>query len=680
MFEAIAHLPGNLRPWIQKSLWVLLLGLLPSTGVTQRVTVDLAEGWTFRASGTTSSWPATVPGSIHNDLLLNGLIQDPFYGTHALELGWVDSTDWIYERMVTWPEGMPADAPAWLVFEGLDTWAEIWLDERQMAETDNMFRCWRVPIPDSLRRRPFSLRVAFRSAIREGAARAREVPFSYPADSDPYPGKPSVFTRKAPFQFGWDIAPSMPGCGIWRPVRLEVRTGPVLEDGWVETVALEPDSASVVLHGSLTGAKGSTHHLSWRIGDWSGSTRLEATDSLTPFSLPLRLPHPRLWWPAGVGDPFLYPVEVRISSPAGEDRLAWKTGIRTVRLERLPDPWGTSFRFVVNGQPLFLAGANWVPADMFPGRVTQEKYRHLLGLAAEAGMNMLRVWGGGIYEHDLFYQLADSLGLLIWQDFMFAGTMYPGHEPFLQNVAAEAEDQVRRLRGHPSVALWCGNNEIEVAWKNWGWPDRYHYTPDIRLRMEADYRTLFLELLPGIIARQHPGTDYLPSSPVSNWGTREELDHGNNHFWGVWHGEMPLDSLRTRIPRFMTEYGMPSWPVWESLLRCTAPDDLFPGRVAVLFRLRSYKGPGLFERYLTRESLDGGTDLRTWIAAGHEVQRRALETAIRAHLADRPRCAGTLLWQFNEPWPGATWSIVDYYGHPKPAWRTVKDLYRSAYR
>lgn len=656
--------------------WTITLAcLLPASGNAQSIRLDVSDGWTLSHPGDDTVIPAGIPGAIHHDLLQAGLIPDPYLEDHALHLGWVDSTVWVYRRRIPFPRELAALSHVDLVFEGLDTRADVYIGEQLVLSADNMFRSWRIPLAAFRHMDSLEVAVHIHPAILHGAERVREVPWTYPADSDPYAGKPSVFLRKAPYQFGWDFAPSMPGGGIWRPVRLEAWAGIHIHDLWVETLEVNESGAVVNIHLGWHAEREDSLSLIWQLGHWGGIIPIRSRAGENQVTIPARLEGARSWWPRGEGEQILYPLEAILQKGQAMDWRRTRVGLRTVHLDRSADDWGTAFQFRVNGKPVFCQGANWVPADMFPGRVGTQTYEHLLGLAAEAGMNMLRVWGGGIYEHPRFYELADSLGIMIWQDFMFAGTMYPGDSAFMENVRAEATEQIRRLRVHPSVSLWCGNNEVEVAWANWDWPKTYAYLPEQQARMEADYHRLFRELLPSLVSQGHPGVDYLSSSPVSNWGERADLDHGNNHFWGVWHGEMPLDSLNTWVPRFMTEYGMPSYPHWQSLIRVNDGKNAHRDSHAMAHRMRSYKGNRLLDRYILAEMGEIPTEFQDWVAAGHRVQARALEIAIRAHLADRPRCAGTLMWQFNEPWPGVSWSIVDHYGRVKPAYAVVQRLY-----
>lgn len=621
------------------------------------------------------SGKATVPGAIHNDLLLNRQIPDPFYRDEALRLGWIDTTTWIYELTVYAHTEVPLDRHLELVFEGLDTYAHVRINGQLVLDAANMFRQWRINLDTWRAADSLVIQITFDPAIIRGQEFSTGIPWTYPADSDPFPGKPSVFTRKAACQFGWDFAPPMPGCGVWKQVYLDSRSDLQVSDAWLQTTRIHGDTAEVVMHTTLISEKEQLVHLEARVNDLVSKRSITVLPGQFLYAFPFQIIHPDLWWPQHAGDPVLCNAQVIARSESGSDTQIWKAGIRTITLDQTPDSQGTPFTFVVNGRPVFAVGANWVPADLFPGRIAKSTYRELLLSAFDAGFNMLRVWGGGIYEDDLFYHLADSLGILVWQDFMFANTMYPGDTSFLQNVNREVTEQVIRLRKHPSLALWCGNNEIDVAWKNWGWSSTYGWGPDAINWMKGDYDILFKGMLPELVEQLHPGARYVQTSPLSNWGDPADLAHGDNHFWGVWHGEMPLDSLRTRVPRFMSEYGMQSLPSWSSVERFSNHSDWQADSPVMQFHQRSYKGNRLIDRYRVMEGdPDPGDDFQAWVKMSHHLQAKAYQIAITTHLDAKPYCMGSLLWQFNEPWPGASWSIIDYYGEKKPAYFAIQDV------
>ena len=662
--------------WQVLFLLVLCCGLCEGqVGQTSGRTL-LHEGWTFRDPSGVWRGQAILPGSIHTDLLANGWIEDPYFGEHARTLGWIDTTTWIYERQLdlrAWGPDQHLD----LVFAGLDTYAEVWIVDSLVLQAQNMFREWRISLDRSILPSLVRIKVIFYPAIRKGEEASRLTPWTYPADSDPFPGKPSVFSRKAAYQFGWDFAPPLVGCGIWRSVWMEHWRHVRWRDGYMETRFASPDSAKIVIHGTLEADVLDTVLVKAVIDSDSVFIQTVVQPGIQSIALPVLIRHPRLWWPHDQGDPARYPVRLIAYSSTGSDTLAWMGGIRTVQLDQTPDSMGTPFQFIVNGQPVFMGGANWVPADMFPSRVSPDQYRDLLFSARDAGLNMLRVWGGGIYESDLFYTLADSLGIMIWQDFMFANTMYRCDPEFLDQVQAESTDQIIRLRRHPCLALWCGNNEIDVAFRNWGWATTYAWPPGAAEAMERDYDVLFRQLLPSQVARFHPEVPYVHTSPLSNWGDPADLRHGDNHFWGVWHGEMPFDSLLTRIPRFMSEYGMQSFPTWETIEAFSEPADWDISSPVMRFHQRSYKGNDLITRYGLMEGEIGPGDhlsFREWVDMGHRLQATAYGKALSAHLATQPYCMGSLLWQWNEPWPGASWSVIDHAGRKKPAYDVIQSI------
>ncbi|HEX8685393.1 MAG TPA: glycoside hydrolase family 2 TIM barrel-domain containing protein, partial [Pyrinomonadaceae bacterium] len=475
----------------------------------------LDGGWTFREAGKGEWRRASVPGSVHTDLLADGAIEDPFYRDNERKLQWIGKTDWEYRTTFDVSPALMRRRRHELVFEGLDTYATVFLNERRVLEADNMFRTWRVGVTGALRAGANTLRVVFRSPINEVLPRMKSLGYELPAAND-QGEKTSPHTRKAPYHYGWDWGPRFVTSGVWRPVRLEAWDDARLSDLHVIQNRLGSDSAQLTAEVEVESVAASGAVL---LVEDPNDPRVSArqTVRLAPgsnrFALKLQIPDPQLWWPAGMGAQKLYTLRARLL-PAGGGKalgeLSARFGLRTVELRQEPDRWGKSFTFVVNGVPVFAKGANWIPADAFPARVTRARYRQLLESARDANMNMLRVWGGGYYEADDFYELCDELGLLVWQDFMFACSMDPGDEKFLAGVRAEATDNVRRLRNHPSVALWCGNNEVETAWHHWGWKQ------NLPAKLWDDYKKIFHGVLPEVVAEHDPSRAYWPSSPSSN--------------------------------------------------------------------------------------------------------------------------------------------------------------------
>jgi beta-mannosidase len=357
------------------------------------------------------------------------------------------------------------------------------------------------------------------------------------------------------------------------------------------------------------------------------------------------------------------------------DTYTDKYGIRTIELVNQPDSIGTAFYFVLNGKEIFMQGANYIPQDVFLSRVTDNQYRTLLHAAKEANMNMLRVWGGGIYEEDLFYDLCDSLGILVWQDFMFAGSLYPDTKEFKENVKEEITQNIKRLRTHPCLAIWCGNNEIEVAWKNWGWQKQYGYSKSDSISIWKNYESIFLDLIPSLVSEHHPEAYYTSTTPLSNWGSAQNFNHGSMHYWGVWHGREPFENFSSNVGRFMVEYGFQSYPSISSLSQVIADTNLNLNSPSMAHRQKSFVGNGLILQHI-EHYFDKPETFEEFVQRSQQTQAIGLQMAIEAHKRDQTHCRGTLFWQLNDCWPGPSWSVIDYYGQKKLAYDAVKQAFQ----
>ena len=383
--------------------------------------------------------------------------------------------------------------------------------------------------------------------------------------------------------------------------------------------------------------------------------------------IPLRIENPRRWWPNGLGPQALYTFETTlIAGGAVRDHKPVRIGLRTIEVVHERDPDGKSFTVKVNGAPVFMKGANWIPADSFVTRMTDERYRWLLWSAADAHMNMVRVWGGGIYEDDRFYELCDELGLLVWQDFMFACSMYPGDDAFIENVRQEAVQNVRRLRNHPSLALWAGNNEIESAWHDWGWPAQFHLSHAVQDKLGADYKKLFHHLLPTVIRAEDPGRFYTRSSPSANDDAipPNKLGMGDMHYWGVWHAEEPYSKYAPNTSRFMSEYGFQSFPDFASVARYTTPEDWNIESPVMLSHQRHPRGNQLIRTYMQRD-FRPPKDFASFLYVGQVLQATVIQYAAEAHRRRMGHNWGSLYWQLDDCWPVASWSGIDYFGRWK---------------
>lgn len=605
----------------------------------------------------TNGFAASVPGCIHTDLLAAGLIPDPFAADNELRVQWVAQSDWEYSATFTVEPALLTQPHVDLVAEGLDTVADLWLNEQPVGHVENMFRTWRWPVKGLLRAGENSIRIRFRSAPAWCAERAAVR--ALPQANAFFPGAP--YLRKAPYHFGWDWGPMLPTAGIWRPIALEGYTAR-LDDVYIS----QGHSGEVTLQigAGVTGETPAAATVEVRVTAPDGEILSGEEDLMFGHaSVMLRILMPDLWWPNGLGAQPLYTVEVRLTDNAGEtlDSATRRIGLRTIELRQTPDRWGSGFVFVVNGEPVFAKGANWIPADSFPSRLRDEQYAHLLGSAAAAHMNMIRVWGGGIYEDERFYTLCDELGLLVWHDFMFSCSVYPFTDPdFVENVAAEVDDNVRRLRHRPCLALWCGNNELEAGWSHWGWS-----TPE-RADLEQADIDFFYGTLRAQVAALDPDTPYWPGSPSSN------LPHtlpqseatGDAHRWEVWHELRPFDHFLTQIPRFASEFGFQSLPPLATIATYAPPDEWNLTSYLMEHHQRNADGNGRMVAYMGYH-FRLPSDFPSLVYLTQILQAEAMRVAIEHWRRQWPRTAGALYWQINDCWPVASWSSLDAFGRWK---------------
>jgi len=550
----------------------------------QNITQTIHANWLFRHAGGNGEWyKATVPGTIHTDLIANHLIDDPFYRDNEQKIQWISTTNWEYTGNFDVSPAILHKPHIQLVFDGLDTYAEVYFNNNLVLKANNMFRTWTVDVKPFITLQHNVIHIIFRSAKNITDSLATDaLPLLRPCENNRH------YARKAQYNFGWDWAPTMITCGIWRPIHIEAFD------------KFSDREARYMREDSQSGVKKNN-----------------------------------------------------------------------VQLVQQKDSIGESFYFTVNGKPTFMKGANWVPADVFLPRITHEKYRNLLIAAKEAGINMLRVWGGGIYEDDYFYDLCDSLHINIWQEFMFAGAMYPADTASLENIKQEVIDNIRRLRHHPCIVMWCGNNEIDEGWQNWGW--KKGKSPEDSAQLWDDYKRIFHQLLPQLV-KQYDSRPYITTSPLFGGGHKESLTTADSHIWSVWGGGQPIELYKEKIPRFASEYGMQAMPNWETIEQFSLPGDWDTASTVMKVHQKHITGYQNIAVYINQLQLHPHT-FQEYVAATQEIQSKALETAITAHMHAQPRCMGTLFWQFNDCWPVASWSVVDYYGRKKKAYYTVQKLY-----
>lgn len=643
-------------------------------------TLTLSGIWQFRQAGTEDWLPATVPGGVHTDLLALGKIPDPFVADNELKVMWVAETDWEYRRAFTVEEGLLAEPNLVLVCDGLDTIADVYINGTYLGHAENMFRRWEWTVKDLLKAGENEIRIVFGSPVRFITARQAQLPLVGGGD---IPGGPHL--RKAPCHWGWDWGPKLPPIGIWKDIRLEGFAAR-LEDVHLRQRFEDDGSVTVTADVAAESAPGAELTASLEIVHPDGS-RQSVEESLfwfeddTEQSCNLQLPitHPQLWWPNGYGPERaegqpLYDVEVTLKK--GEiilDRRTCKIGLRTIELRQEPDQWGREFTFYVNGVRLFAKGADWIPADSFPTRLTPAHLEHLIRSAAEAHMNMLRVWGGGYYPEETFYDLCDRYGLLVWQDFMFACGIYPADADFFENVRIEAIENIRRLRHRASLALWCGNNEMEQGWCDWGWnkPD-----DPLNQRLKDGYDRMFHQMLPELLEVEDPDHPYWPSSASSNTPFQDANGQaqGDCHYWDVWHGRKPFTAYRTQFPRFMSEFGFQALPPLKTIATYADPADWNMTSYIMEHHQRSGSGNGLMIAQMT-DTFRMPKDFASLVYLSLVLQAEGIRYGVEHWRRNRNRVSGTLIWQLNDCWPVASWSSLDYYGRWKALHYAAKRFY-----
>mgnify|MGYP003582149765 FL=1 len=550
----------------------------------QNSLIVLKNGWQFRQEKTVKWNAATVPGEVHTDLLNNKLIPDPFFRDNEKKLQWIEKKNWEYKTsfQVT-PEALKKNNAA-LVFDGLDTYATVYLNGKQILKANNMFRQWRVDVKKYLNPGTNKLVVVFLSAQNVVDLLAKkDLPFVIPDN-------PRLYVRKAQYHFGWDWGPKFTTCGIWKEVRLET------------------------------------------------------FDEKTPEK------------------PYVLN--------------------RKIELVQQPDSLGKSFYFKIDDKAVYMKGANYIPSDAFLSRVTKKDYEKIVLSAKDANMNMLRVWGGGIYEDDYFYDLCDKYGINVWQDFMFAGTMVPGDKAFFDNVKEEVQYQVKRLRHHPSIVLWCGNNESDEAFKNWGWQKSMNMSKQDSTRLWKDYVRLFQDSIPKWVKEVDDKRPYISSSPLFGWGRKQSITEGDSHYWGTWWGLEDIEVVKNKTGRFVSEYGMQAMPNYSSIEKFTLPEDRHLFSDVLKAHQKAGNGFTKLNSYLNRYFIDStkvkNMKVEDYTYLTQCLQYYSLKNIIGIHRSKAPYNMGTLVWQLNDCWPVASWSVTDYYNRqPKAAWYAMREAYRD---
>jgi len=654
---------------------LLIVLSLPTIGLGQSKKISLGNGWAFCNEDSNLYYPATVPGSLVSDLMKTRIIPNPFIGVNESEVQWIGDKSWSYRTTFNIDKvDFAKFGRAELVFEGIDTYASVYLNDTLIYQADNMFVRHLIEVKKGLKIGKNKLRVVFPPLIPLLKNRAKQLSYTLPENE-------RVFARKAQFHFGWDWAPKVLAPAIFKPVYLNLWNS-VKVNPPVVIASLNNGSGTLTCKIPVSVATKQVTDLLIKISDeLTHEVRFQKVFRVIGDSLigcDFIVDNPKIWSPSGVGIQNLYHYKVTITTPKGEKfEFLKQVGFREILLVQTPDSIGSSFYFKVNGQPVFAKGANWVPMEYLPHLNTPEKYRKLIGLAKDAGYNMLRVWGGGWYEDDIFYDLCDSLGIMVWQDAMFACAMYPSDEAYLKNVSKEIRYQSKRLSSHPSVVLWCGNNENYEGWYNWGWQKQLGYSVADSTAIWDGNRQLFETVIPQALKETFGNVhfNYHPSSPTNGWGRDTAYKTGDVHYWGVWWGMEPFSSYRKKVGRFVSEYGFQGYSSVETLRYAAgeAVDSLNQRTVAA--HQKHPRGYQTIDEYMQRD-YPKPTTVEDYIYISQLMQADGMGEAIKAHTQRIPHCMGSLFWQFNDCWSSISWAAVDYLGNPKSFYFASKRLFK----
>lgn len=641
---------------------------------SEKTIIPLVENWSFRAAdslGTSApvvEWmEATVPGVVHTDLMKNGVIGEPFASTAEPTLQWIEHKEWHYQTNFALEDSFFDNEVQQLVFKGLDTYAEVFLNDSLVLRSDNMFLEWRVDVKNIAKAGDNHLLIKFLPAYEEGLKDAKKYAVKFPADNDKGEVKTSVFTRKAPYHFGWDWGPRYVTCGVWRPVSIEswghARIDNVQFVQKSQSAEVAEFDANITLQ-SATAEEEVALIVCDSVGNIYANQTVNLTVGENRFTTPFSIKNPKLWWPRGTGEANLYPTHVIVANRCYDkkyDSYSANIGIRTIKLIQTPDSVGegVSFYFEVNGEPVFAKGANYIPQDVFLPRVSKEKYEAFIDVCTQSNYNMIRIWGGGIYEEDYFYDLCDRNGLMVWQDFIFGCSLYPWDSTFLKNVEKEAVYNVRRLRNHPSIAIWCGNNEITELWHHWGYQKAYGWNQATQDSVYAGMQKLFYGLLPDVLAKEDTSRFYHPSSPLYGRGNPKSQIEGDVHYWGVFHDEEPFSTYKDKPGRFSNEYGFMSLACYDTYREYFTDEELYLYSPAMVIHQKNPKGYRVMEEYMVRDLPLLKDNLRTYIYLTQLLQAEGIKIAMEGHRQKRPFTMGSLYWQVNDCWPVASWSSMD---------------------
>lgn len=644
-------------------------------------TVSLNKGWTFTQEGNNEWHDATVPGSVQSDLIRLKKLPDPYYGTNERMVQEPENQNWDFKKTFNVTPNQLLYDDALLVFEGLDTHADVFLNGSRVIRSQNMFIGYKVSVKNLLKEGKNELYIRFFSPIKTMMPARLTIGYDYPAGNDHRDEKLSVYNRKAPYHFGWDWGMRLVQMGIWKPVSLTFYNQARIDNFFVKQKHISAQKAELEnsievfsVHNAKVNAELDISYGIKGEGIKSVKQKVELLPGKNIVKIPLEIMNPKRWMPIHWGEQHLYDFNASIHIYGKV--VASKTeriGLRKVRLVQEPDEQGITFYFEVNDQPIFAKGSNYIPGEIMTTRQDSTYYHRLFDNLMGANMNFIRVWGGGTYEDDYFYRLADEKGILVWQDFIFGCVPYPSDDAFLENVTEEVIYNIKRLRNHASLAFWCGNNEVEEGLQHWGWDKEY--SVEINREWKVGYEKTFRKLLPDLVNTYDGTRSYIHGSPYdSNWGNPETFNASDVHDWGLWYGHLPFEGLADRLPRFASEFGFQSFPEMK-VIRSFAPEDQWSLESDVMkVHQKASTGNSLIKKYMDMYYQEP-KNFEDFVYIGLIMHGNGMQEAVEAMRRGRPYCMGSLYWQINDSWPVVSWSSIDYYNNWKPLHYKVRDAY-----
>lgn len=655
-------------------IFVVALTLLMMSCVkfSNTATQSLNEGWNLKTDTLNIDLQVDVPSIVQTNLCEAGLIPHPYLGKVEQDLQWIPQRKWDYSLNFNVDEKVFGKDNIDLVFNGLDTYADVWLNGEKILHSDNMFKQYSKDVKNLLKKKDNELKVRFYPFDKERDSLIATYPL-------PFPEKYAVM-RKCGYQNGWDWAPRYLNIGIWKDVSLQawsnmkIVSASVLTENIVDNqaemkvrVVVESDVEREV---SLFVEYGNT-----QLGFAETSIKPGENEIVSKF----KIENPELWWPNEIGGQDMMTFKISVGdakSVLSTDPVIVKTGIRKVELIQEPDSIGASMFFRINGKDVFAKGANYIPEEMMESWYSKDKTIKLLAECKDSHFNMLRVWGGGIYPPDFFFDACDSLGIMVWEDFMYAGSTYPYSDEFLNNAKEEAIQQVIHYQNHPSLVMWCGNNEVSNGYYDWGWQTSMNWSDEDYLEMRHGMDTLFGDILSQVVDYYDGTIPYFPSSPKYGWGHQQSLTEGDSHYWGVWWGEYPYEVYLEKVARFNSEYGYQAYPSLSTLKKISPELDWD----ILDAHQKHVRGKYLIDKhiakYISNDTCPATDDNMARLVYESQLsQAWGMGLAIEAHRAAKPVCMGTLYWQLNDAWPVISWSSIDYYGNKKALHWKLKDLY-----